>query len=197
VDNDKLICPNNPFLRTAKAAAEISVMSKKFGMRNILHLILLLGVILSSAYANEIEGGRISDADNTSVLKKSIKIPVKRGGNKEGIIIKDIGEVNKVKSEDIVIEYKPPLKRGEDKIIDLNKNKFRPQNPEELYSCEDIDAQNFYDGEVCALQIEIVYCVRAPCPPMEKWMIFHNSETACSTPGVKKFALGRCIYDDE
>ncbi|MBI4708359.1 MAG: hypothetical protein HY761_10635 [Candidatus Omnitrophica bacterium] len=93
-----------------------------------------------------------------------------------------------------VIKIKPIFKR----IDDSNSGKFiklLPQNPDELFRCDDINSLNIHSGPVCAHRIEVVECLIAPCPFHESWISYPNPQEACADY-IKEYALGSCVYGE-
>lgn len=118
--------------------------------------------------------------------------------------------LDKPKIKDGVIEIEPAQERmiGNnvikierkfkkfDKFKKIDLNNLRPQNPDELFRCNDINSMNIHNGPVCARQVERVVCVRAPCPWPERWISYPNPKDACAASNITEYALGNCIYKE-
>lgn len=88
----------------------------------------------------------------------------------------------------------PPadVKKGTFHIDRDDLNRGRPNNPDELFACLDAREQTVSEGPVCAHEIRTIYCIRAPCPPAEKWVSYPNANEACTSPEIVEYARDRC-----
>lgn len=100
---------------------------------------------------------------------------------------------SKIKPEivDRVIEIKPTKERNHKTI---NLNNFRPQNPDEVFKCDDINSSNLHYEPVCAHRVEKVKSFRGPCQQSWKWISYPSPQKACTSSNITEYALGKCIY---
>lgn len=93
-----------------------------------------------------------------------------------------------------IIKIKPILK----KYNDSNPGKFvklMPQNPDELFRCDDVNSLNIHDGPVCARRVKVSPCQIPPCPFHESWISYPNPKEACEYL-IREYALGSCVYGE-
>lgn len=163
-------------------------------------LIIVIFLTTAVSYANEVERAPIKASDDPIIIEKRTEIQYKRADDDMERIIDDRREIKNIESTPSSQQYQPIYRKDSQYKLrnEIDIRKLQPRNPDELYSCDKIVDDVFYDDEVCARQIIVMSpCLAAPCPTEEHWSTYPSAEHACSHSDVIDFAPGRCLYDSD
>lgn len=156
----------------------------------VLHILVLLS-ISNVLFADDFPTESIKALDNSRITTGEVKAS-QPGISKETITIdkaNDVATGSIEPSDNSKIttgEIKPQTKEDGDYAL-------QPQNPEQLFECDDPIAKELNNGPVCGHEYRVMPCLVPPCPEISRWHTYPGVEAACSAKRIGEYASGRCI----